>query len=149
MSFLDELLSPIFVQVAQTTTFINGIDLVRALEKYRDKGHLLPTTQFINFDVTDLYTMIPRDGALAALSRFCAKHSNNGKIANISVDTIVRLARIVLDTNTFAYNGKYYKQIKGGAIGSPFTMVLANIYMLEWKQSLIENQISQKELYGR
>ena len=93
--------------------------------------------------------MIPRDGALAALSRFCTKHSNNGKIANISVDTIVRLARIVLDTNTFAYNDKYYKQIKGGAMGSPFTMVLANIYMLEWEQSLIEDQILQKELYGR
>ena len=49
------------------------------------------------------------------------------------MDTIIRPARIVLDTNTFAYNDKYYKQIKGGATGSPFTMVLANIYMLEWE----------------
>jgi hypothetical protein len=119
------------------------------LEKYGDNGRLLPTTQFITFDVTDLYTMIPRDGALAALARFYAEHSNNGKIENISVDTIIRLARIVLDTNTFAYNDKYYKQLKGGAMGSPFTMVLANIYMLEWEQSLINDQTSQKELYGR
>lgn len=93
--------------------------------------------------------MIPREGALAALSLFCIKYSNNGQIENISVDTIIRLARIVLDTNTFAYNDKYYKQIKGGAMGSPFTMVLANIYMLEWEQSLINNQTSPKELYGR
>ena len=93
--------------------------------------------------------MIPREGALAALSLFCIKYSDNGKIENISVDTIIRLARIVLDTNTFAYNDKYYKQIKGGAMGSPFTMALANIYMLEWEQSLINNQTSSKELYGR
>ena len=148
-SFLDELLSPLFDQVARRTTFTNGIDLVRALEKYRDNGFLLPTTLFITFDVTDLYTMIPRQGALAALARFCAQRSNSGKIENISVDTILRLARIVLDTNTFAYNDKYYRQIKGGAMGSPFTMVLANIYMLEWETSLIINQTSQKELYGR
>ena len=102
-TFLNELLSPLFNQVAQTTTFINGIDLVRGLEQYRDSGSLLPTTVFITFDVTDLYTMILREGALAALARFCAQHSNSGKIENISMDTILRLARIVLNTNTFAY----------------------------------------------
>ena len=93
--------------------------------------------------------MIPREGALAALARFCAQHSNSGKIQNISVHTILRLARIVLDTNTFAYNDKYYRQIKGGAMGSPFTMVLANIYMLKWETSLINHQASHSELYGR
>ena len=63
-NFLDEILSPIFSQVAQAKTFINSTDLVRALEKYRDDGRLLLSTQFITFDVTDLYTMIPREGAL-------------------------------------------------------------------------------------
>jgi len=93
--------------------------------------------------------MIPRDGALAALGRFCTRYSIDGKIGNLSIDTILRLARIVLDTNSFAYNDKYYKQTKGGAMGSPFTMVLANIYMLDWEQPLIEHQTSQNELYGR
>ena len=65
-SFLDDLLSPLFDQVARTTTFINGIDLVRALEKYRDNNFLLPITLFITFDMTDLYTMIPREGALVS-----------------------------------------------------------------------------------
>jgi len=52
-------------------------------------------------------------------------------------------------TLSFAYGTKYYKQIKGGAMGSPFTMVLANIYMLEWEQPLIEHQQHHNELYGR
>ena len=34
-------------------------------------------------------------------------------------------------------------------MGSPLTMALANIYMLEWEQSLIEHQRSNNELYGR
>ena len=73
--------------------------------------------------------MITREGALTALVRFCTRQSNSSKIENISVNTILRLARVVLDTNTFAYNDKYYRQIKGGAMGSPFTIVFANIYV--------------------
>jgi hypothetical protein len=147
--FLDRLLRPIFDRVAEQTTFINGIDLVRQLEKYRDSGRLWPTTQFVTFDVTDLYTMIPRNGALEALGRFLVQNSIKGKVGNLSIDTILRLARLVLDTNYFVYNNKYYRQIKGGAMGSPFTMTLANVYMLEWEQPLIELQLSRGEVYGR
>jgi hypothetical protein len=125
------------------------MDLVRQLENYRDQGHLLPSTQFVTFDVTDLYTMIPRNGALQALGRFLVQNLTKGKIGNISVDTILKLARLVLDTNYFAYDNKYYRQIKGGAMGSPFTMTLANVYMLEWEQPLIKSQLNQGELYGR
>ncbi|CAF4602870.1 unnamed protein product, partial [Didymodactylos carnosus] len=67
----------------------------------------------------------------------------------MKIDTITRLARLVLDTNCFFYEQKYYQQIRGGAMGSPFTMTLANIYMLEWEQSLIEFQKARNELYGR
>ena len=147
--FLDRLLRPLFDHVARQTTFINGIDLVRQLEAYEQNDCLLPTTQFVTFDVTDLYTMIPRNGALETLGRFLVKTASNGKIGNLSVDTILKLARIVLDTNYFVYNNKYYRQIKGGAMGSAFTMTLANVYMLAWEQPLVELQMQQGELYGR
>jgi hypothetical protein len=147
--FLDHVLRPIFDRVAKPTTFVNGIDLVRQLKKYRDSGYLLSSTQFITLDVTDLYTMIPRNGSLEALGRFLVQNSIKGKIGNLSVDTILQLARLVLDTNCFVYDNKYYRQIKGGAMGSPFTMTLANVYMLEWEQPLIELQRSQGEVYGR
>ena len=34
-------------------------------------------------------------------------------------------------------------------MASALTMTLANIYMLEWEQSLIEHQKLHNELYGR
>lgn len=147
--FLDRLLRPLYDRVAQHTTFVNGIDLIRQLENYRDRGCLCPSTQFVTFDVADLYTMIPRDGALDVLGRFLLHNSVQGKIGNLSVDTILKLARLVLDTNYFVYDQKYYRQIKGGAMGSPFTMTLANVYMFAWEQSLIQSQLEQGELYGR
>ncbi|CAF1448651.1 unnamed protein product [Rotaria sordida] len=148
-SFLDKLLTPIYNYVTKTITFINSTDLIRRIKEYEEKGYLTSTTLFVIFDVTDLYTMIPRDGAIAALRRFCQKYSTNGKIGNLKVETIIKLASVVLDTNSFAYKDKYYRQIKGGAMGSPFTMVLANIYMLEWEQKLIQHQHRHHEIYGR
>jgi hypothetical protein len=146
---LDHLLRPIFDRVANETTFINGINVVRQLESYRNSGRLLPTTLFVTFDVTNLYTMIPRDGAIFALQKFLYKHAENRRIYGMTIDTITKLVRLVLDTNCFLYDNKYYQQIRGGAMGSPFTMTLANIYMWEWEQPLIEYQKIHNQIYGR
>ncbi|CAF3894475.1 unnamed protein product [Rotaria sp. Silwood1] len=145
----DAMVSPVFLRVARKTTFINGIDLVRALEKYVTDGQLKPTTLFITFDVENLYTMIPRQGALEALMQFLERHLHNKKIGTLRIDDIMRMARLVLDTNIFAYENKYYRQIRGGAMGSAFTRTLANIYMLHWEQKLIQDQEADKEIYGR
>ena len=109
--------------MARQTTFINGIDVVRKLEKYVADGRLKTTTKFITADVTDLYTMVPRQGALEALARFCVQHAMGGKIGTLTIDHIIRMAR--------------------------FTEVLANIYMLEWEQELIQYQSAKNETYGR
>ena len=93
--------------------------------------------------------MIPRDGALLKLEQFLRKQANNGRINGMTIHTLMKMARLVLDSNCFAFENKYYQQIRGGAMGSPFTMTLANIYMLEWEQSLIEHQKFHNELYGR
>jgi len=146
---LNNLLAPIFLQVARHTTFINSIDVIRQLETYVTNDYLKSTTKFITCDVTDLYTMIPRQGALEALARFCLQNSKQGKIGTLTIDSIMKMARLILDNNYFAYNNKYYKQIRGGAMGSAFTQVLANIYMLEWEQDLIQYQTTHNEIYGR
>ncbi|CAF1374090.1 unnamed protein product [Rotaria sordida] len=59
------------------------------------------------------------------------------------------MARLILDTNCFSYNNKYYQQTRGGAMGSAFTQVLANIYMYEWEQDLIKHQAIHNGVYGR
>ena len=146
---MNELLAPIYLKVTRKYTFINDIDVIRQLEKYAADGHLTSRTKFITIDVENLYTMIPRDGALTALARFCVKYCYQGKIGTFTIDHIMKMARLILDTNCFVHNNKYYKQIRGGAMGSAFTQVLANIYLMEWEQDLIQHQIEHHEIYGR
>ena len=146
---MNDLLAPIFLSVARDTTFISGIDGIRKLERYALDGLFQSTTKLIVIDVTDLYTMIPREGALLVLAKFLEKYCHHGKIGTLSIDIIMKLARLVLDNNCFVYNNKYYKQIRGGAMGSAFTQVLANIYMHDWEQDLIEYQARNNGIYGR
>ncbi|CAF1580659.1 unnamed protein product, partial [Rotaria magnacalcarata] len=56
---------------------------------------------------------------------------------------------IVIKDNAFAYGEKIYKQTTGGAMGSSFTLTLANIFMSEWQTKLAEEQTKTGELYGR
>lgn len=147
--FLNDLLAPLFLKVASRTTFINSIDFVRKLEQYAKEGRLTHTTKFVTADVANLYTMIPRVGALEALMRFLEKHTQNRVIGPFRIVHIMKMARLILDSSCFVYGAKYYRQIRGGAMGSAFTQVLANIYMLEWEQELLEHQYIHGELYGR
>jgi hypothetical protein len=135
--------------VVREMTFIYSIDVVRKLETYVANGYFKCTTKFITADVKNLYTMIPRNGAIEALIRFVEKHSKDRKIGTLTIDTILRMARLIFNTNYFVYKGKYYQQIHGGGMGSAFTQVLANIYMLELEQDLIKHQAEHKEICGR
>ncbi|CAF3270865.1 unnamed protein product [Rotaria sp. Silwood2] len=101
--FRNDLLAIVFLRVARKTTFINAIDLVRAFEKHVVDDHLKPTTLFITFDVENLYTMILRQGALEVLLHFLERHLCSKKIGTLSIDHMMRMARLVLDTNIFAY----------------------------------------------
>jgi hypothetical protein len=147
--FLNDLLAPIYLKVTRKYTFLSDIDVIRTLEQHAADGHLKSTTKFIIIDVENLYTMIPREGALTALARFCIQHSNRGIIGTLTIDHIMKMARLILDTNCFAYNIKYYRQVRSGAMGSAFTQVLANIYMFEWEQELIQHQEIHHGIYGR
>ncbi|CAF4477137.1 unnamed protein product, partial [Rotaria socialis] len=59
----------------------------------------------------------------------------------ISIETIIELARLVLQANAFVYGKKFYRQIIGGAMGSPFTLTLANIFKWKWERQTILSKL--------
>ena len=146
--FLDRLIRPLFDKHVRTTTIIDGVDLIRQLETYVENGYLKPTTQFCTFDITDLYTMLPQEDSLNILIEFLAQCGYR-KVNGIPLDAIRKLARIVLTENVFIYEKRFYRQIVGGAMGSAFTLTLANIFMWKWEKQLVHRQFTSNEIYGR
>ncbi len=121
--FLDKIIRPIFNNKCKKTILIDGASLLERIHKHIKKGLLKPTTLFCTFDINNLYTMLPQEEALNILMEFLHVHGYK-KVKGINLDTIRKLASIVLKENAFAYGKKIYKQTTGDAMGSSFTVEL-------------------------
>ena len=146
--FLDRLLRPLFDQHVRSTTIIDGVDLIRRLQAYTTNGYLKPTTYLCTFDITDLYTMLPQEESLDILTEFLLEHGYT-KVNAVPIDAIRKLARLVLTENVFSYEKRFYRQVVGGAMGSAFTLTLANVFMWKWEKRLVQQQLNTNEIYGR
>ncbi len=145
---LDKLTRPIYNEYCKDNTIIDGVNLITRLEAYAADGRLQPTTLFCTADINNLYTMLPQDEAIKILGKFLRTFVGE-YVKGISVPTILKLAETVLKQNAFVCNNKFYKQVIGGAMGSPFTLTLANIFMWDWEQRWIRHLNNCGEIYGR
>ncbi|CAF4283396.1 unnamed protein product [Adineta steineri] len=107
-----------------------------------------PSTLFCTFDIRNLYTMLPQEEALNVLVEFLHMHGYR-KVKGIPLDSIRKLASVVLKENVFVYDNKFYHQTTGGAMGSSFTLTLANIFMWQWQKGLVRRPDITGEFFGR
>jgi hypothetical protein len=145
--FLDDLLRPLFDQMAKETTITCGFELLKQLKDWSNLN-LRQETILCSIDVTDLYTMIPQTVGVLAVRKMM-DHSNLKQIGGLKTETIIRLSRFVMQNNYFSYNGQYYHQIRGGAMGSPLTLTIANCYMFFFERDIVKQISNSSGLYRR
>ena len=80
----------------------------------------------MSFDVKSLFTSIPLQLALD-----CTENAIKNSTAELPLptDDIMDLLNLCLTSTYFQYNGKHYKQLHGTAMGSPVSVVVAEIVM--------------------
>ncbi|CAF1097599.1 unnamed protein product [Adineta ricciae] len=145
--YLDDLLRPLFNQMASTTTVTSGYELIQRLQIW-SHTNLQRETILCTIDVIDLYTMIPQTEGVLALKKML-DYLKLKQVDGLKVETIIRLARFVIQNNYFEYNNNYYHQIRGGAMGSPLTLTIANCYMFFLEQKISRQINNSFGLYVR
>ena len=92
-------------------------------------------------DISALFTSIPVPTALDVINcLFCehiedpeAKHkygcSFKCNTIGLEKDEVMQLLKSVLENCVFTFQDKFFKQLHGATIGSPCSLVVANIYM--------------------
>jgi hypothetical protein len=148
-AFLDQIIRPIFDKLTPYS-LRNSIDFVKFLKKHGTTDQTLLYT----FDITDLYTMIPQQESILAICEMLGENKINKVNGEIPINTVRILFRHVLKNAYFALQlpgekVKYYKQIRGGPMGSECTQVLADVYMRKWEKNFREKQEREGELYFR
>ena len=80
----------------------------------------------MSFDVKSLFTSIPLQ-----LSLECTETAINNSTIELPLptDDLMDLLNLFLTSTHFQYNGKHYKQLHGTAMGSPVSVVVAEIVM--------------------
>ncbi|BFZ15785.1 hypothetical protein BsWGS_18824 [Bradybaena similaris] len=113
-----------------------------------DSTRLLPGQPYHLFllDVCSLYTSIPHSDGLNALQFFLDRRV----CPSVSTSTLLRLTELVLTLNSFEFNGEYFDQISGVAMGTKMGPSYACLFMGHLEHLVWQSYGGRlPEVYGR
>ena len=120
-SFVDKLLQPIAKQ--QKSYLKDSTDFINFIEQTKVPSDVM----LVSMDVTSLYTNIPQEEGIQTVCRaYETFYSNKPPIPKALLEQALRL---ILQENSFQFNGKNYLQIHGTAMGTKMAVAFANIFM--------------------
>ena len=89
-----------------------------------------------SYDVSALFTSVPVDKALNVVRSRLEGDITLSERTELNPDQIVRLAEVCLK-QYFVYNGEFYEQLHGAALGLPLFPILCDIYMEDLEQRAV------------
>ena len=127
--YLDEILKPLVnnkVILKDTFDFVNKISNINMIEEQR----------IVSFDVESLFTNIPVNETIEIILERAFKEQE--KFHGLDKPTLRKFLDICTKESHFQFNGQYYDQVDGVAMGSPLGPLFANIFMDEFENKHME-----------
>ena len=110
----------------------------------RDSTHLInilkdytvqPGMLLCTLDITSLYTNIPHMEGIQSTTEMLAIHKPPDTLPYNSY--IIELLELVLTNNHFEFNGEFYHQLSGTAMGTKLAPSYANLFMTKFEDEYI------------
>ena len=90
----------------------------------------LPSTEvLVSFDVVSLFTRVPTPLAVRVSRKRLENDPTLPQRTSLSVDEICSLLNLCLDATYLMFDGQVYQQVHGTAMGSPVSVIVANLVM--------------------
>ena len=137
--YIDQFLAPLATShgayVKDTTDFLDKATTIS-----------IPADAMIfSMDVESLYTNIDNTAGMEAVKKAFILN----KQASRPDAEILELLSISLNNNVFQFQGKFYKQIWGTAMGQKYAPNYANIFMAEWERQALNKCDKKPIIYLR
>ena len=89
----------------------------------------MPRECISTYDVTALLTSVPVDPALDIIKDLLEKDTTLKVRTVLPIKDIILLLEFCLKKTYFYFQGQYFEQVEGVAMGSPVGPIVANLYM--------------------
>ena len=126
--FLDFHLQPVAKKVKSYVKDTNHF-----LQKIHNLGELPEDAILCTVDVIGLYPSIPHEEGLEALRGALERREDKA----ISTDSLTELAHLVLKNNFFEFNGDFYQQLRGTAIGTKCAPSYAILFLAALEEKIL------------
>ena len=102
-----------------------------------------------SYDVSTLFTSIPIPSALDIINNKLQEDTDLHNRTNMTTHNIIELLDFCLNNTYFIFQGVFYKQTKGAAMGSPVSPIVANIFMEAFESRALATAIHPPKLWRR
>ena len=113
-----------------------------------NKVKLMPGKCLSSYDVIALFTSVPVYLALGIFKDLLEKDSTLKERTVLSVEDILLLLEFCLKNTNFSFQGQYYEQVEGVAVGSPVSPIVAYLYMEYFEQKALITATHPSPKYG-
>ena len=108
-----------------------------------------PDEIMVSFDVTSLYTTMPIDQALLIIKDLPEHDDKSADKTLLAPRQIFDLLYILLRTTYFKFNGDFYQQTDGAAMGGPTSAIVSKIYMQSLETTAITTEDHPPKVWER
>ena len=98
-------------------------------------------------NINSLYINIPHDEGIQSTKEMLAIHKPPDSLPHNSY--IAELLELILTNNHFEFNGKYYHQMSGTAMGTKLAPSYANLFMTKLEEKYVYTYPLQPQLWKR
>ena len=140
---LAKILKPL---VGKSPHHINSTqDFVEQARQFK----LEPGECLSSYDVSALFTSVPIDPALNFIKDLLTKDTTLKQRTVMEVGDIILLLEFCLKNTYFSFQGQFYEQVEGTAMGSPVSPIVANLYMEYLEQKALSIAPHPPRFWGR
>ena len=108
--------------------------------------HLSEDQCMVSYDVKALFTSVPTNKACIIIRQRLEEDLELNQRTSLSIDDIISLLEFCITSTYFSFQGKFYEQVEGAAMGSPLSPIVANIYMETFEVEAIRSAPSPTQI---
>ena len=110
---------------------------------------LQPTECITSYDVSALFTSVPIESAITIIRKKLELDPELHHITTMNVEHITSLLEFCLKTTYFQFQDRFSEQLHGAAMGSPFSPIVANLYMEDFETKAISSAVHPPSTWKR